>query len=155
AMAALSNDHIVTVYQVGHHGDRPFIAMQLLHGRTLEQRLSEDARLPDAEVVRIGQGISEGLAAAHGAGLVHRDIKPSNIWIEERGGRLKTLDFGMVRAESGAGQVTQAGIPVGTPLYMSPEQAAGHPVDSRSDLYSLGVILYRLCAGHTPFQGDS
>src|SRR5262249_10117689 len=108
------------------------------------QRLSEYGRLPDAEVVRIGQEIAEGLAAAHGAGLVHRDIKPSNIWIEEPGGRLKILDFGMVRAESGAGQVTQAGIPVGTPLYMSPEQAAGHPVDSRSDLYSLGVILYRL-----------
>ena len=154
SMAALSNDHVVPVYQVGHHEDRPFIVMPWLRGKTLEQHLVGPDVLTHAEVARIGREIALGLAAAHEAGLVHRDIKPSNIWLEEPGRRVKILDFGIARSDDRVGRLTQTGMMLGTPLYMSPEQAAGEPVDGRSDLFSLGAILYRMCSGRTPFQGD-
>ncbi len=154
SMAALSNDHVVSVYQVGHHADRPFIVMPWLRGRTLEQHLIVPDVLTHVEVVRIGREIALGLAAAHEAGLVHRDIKPSNIWLEEPGRRVKILDFGIARSDDRVGRLTQTGMMLGTPLYMSPEQAAGESVDGRSDLFSLGAILYRMCSGRTPFQGE-
>lgn len=155
ALAALSNDDVVAIHQVGRHADRRFIVMPWLRGRTLEQHILGPDPLTRAEDVRIGREIALGLAAAHEAGLVHRDIKPSNIWLEDPGRRIKILDFGTARFDDRVGHLTRSGIMLGTPLYMSPEQAAGDPADGRSDLFSLGAILYRMCSGRTPFQGDT
>jgi serine/threonine protein kinase/class 3 adenylate cyclase len=151
ATAALSHDHIVGIYEVDQTGDVPFLAMQLLRGETLEDRLRRDTTLPPAEVVRIGRETAEGLAAAHARGLIHRDIKPSNIWLEEERGRVKILDFGLARAVTPDDSLTATGMVMGTPGYMSPEQALGRPLDARSDLFSLGCVLYRMGTGQPPF----
>jgi hypothetical protein len=162
AAAALRCDHVVTVYQVDEARGVPFLAMELLEGETLEARLRREGRLPLAEVLRIGREAAEGLAAAHGRGLVHRDVKPANIWLETRAGepggssprcRVKLLDFGLARAASGSDHGTQPGVIVGTPSYMAPEQARGEAVDARSDLFSLGCVLYDMATGQPPFRG--
>jgi serine/threonine protein kinase/class 3 adenylate cyclase len=153
ATAAIEHDHIVNIFQVDQDGDVPFLAMQLLRGETLEDRLRRDGTLPLAEVLRIGRETARGLAAAHARGLVHRDIKPSNIWLEAEGGRVKILDFGLARAVGPEANLTVSGMVMGTPAYMSPEQALAQPLDARSDLFSLGCVLYRLCTGRTPFAG--
>lgn len=155
AAAAIQHDHVVTIFQVGQQGDSPFIAMQLLEGTTLEGWLSEKGQPPLAEALRVGREVAAGLAAAHRLGLMHRDVKPDNIWLEAPGGRVKLLDFGLARTVADAPNLTGAGLIVGTPAYMSPEQAASEPCDARSDLFSLGIILYRLCGGQLPFQGKS
>ena len=160
AVAAVEHDHIVRIYQVGEDRDIPFLAMEFLRGEPLEERLKRDGKLPVAEVLRIGREIAEGLAAAHERGLVHRDIKPGNIWLQGEpgasatGGRVKILDFGLARAASADSALTQEGAIVGTPAYMAPEQARGEAVDARCDLFSLGVLLYRLCTGRMPFKGS-
>ena len=133
--AAAEHDHIVAIFQVGEVGGVPYIAMPLLHGHTLADRLSEAAEdnvppdcqggLPLDEVVRIGREVAQGLDAAHRQGLIHRDIKPANIWLEAETGRVKILDFGLARAASDDEHLTQAGATVGTPSYMSPEQTRG------------------------------
>src|SRR5262249_46015960 len=134
--AAIEHDHIVALYQVGSDQGVPYLAMQLLSGESLESRLRrEGGRLPAfAEVLRIGREGAEGWAAAHAKGLVHRDIKPANIWLDTARDRAKIVDFGLAW---GAGQdvrLTQTGAVVGTPAYMSPEQANAAPVDHRCDL---------------------
>ena len=154
ATAALRHDHIVPIYQVSEERGVPFLAMPLLRGKTLEDRLGEEPRLRLGEILRIGREAAEGLAAAHGHGLVHRDVKPRNMWVEAPSGRVKLLDFGLVRSAGEEPGVTRTGMIVGTPAYMSPEQAAGRPVDHRSDLFSLGCVLYRLATGRPPFQGS-
>ncbi len=157
AAAALRHDGIVTIHQVGEDGGLPFLAMELLPGETLESRLQRSDPLPLAESVRIGREIADALAAAHSQGVVHRDIKPANIWLDAgAGGRVKILDFGLARCiESGDdAQLTHSGVIVGTPAYMSPEQARALKVDRRTDLFSLGVLLYRLCTGEMPFEGN-
>jgi serine/threonine protein kinase len=107
-------------------------------------------------VIRLGRQISRGLAAAHSQNLIHRDIKPANIWIESYRNRVKILDFGLVRmSDSIDTQMTLPGVIVGTPAYMSPEQASGIPLDSRSDLFSLGILLYRVAVGELPFKGKN
>jgi serine/threonine protein kinase len=153
--AAIEHEHIVTVYQVGEDRGVPYLAMQLLRGETLEDRLGRrpGGRLPLPEVLRIGREIAEGLAAAHARGLVHRDIKPANIWLEERRGRVRIVDFGLARGSEPDAQFTQAGAVIGTPAYMAPEQATGAIVDARCDLFSLGAVLYRAATGKAPF-GD-
>jgi serine/threonine protein kinase/formylglycine-generating enzyme required for sulfatase activity len=150
--AGLQHDHIVPIYHVGDDAGMPYIAMPLLQGESLEDRLRREARFPVAEVVRIGREAAQGLAAAHAAGLVHRDIKPANLWLEAPDGRVKVLDFGLARAATPDG-LTQAGIILGTPQYMAPEQIDGLPVDGRTDLFSLGCVLFRLATGELPFQG--
>jgi serine/threonine protein kinase len=160
ATAQVRDDHIVTIYQVDEENDVPFLAMELLEGETLAdylQRAGSSGRpfLPSSEVVRISAEIAAGLAAAHEKGLIHRDIKPSNIWLEKQGGRVKIVDFGLARLQDDTANLTQAGNIVGTPAYMSPEQANGLAVDARSDLFSLGSVLYQLCTGQTPFSGTS
>ncbi len=152
AAAAIEHDHVVTIHQVGEERGVPFLAMALLRGETLEERLDREGTLPTAEVLRVGREIAEGLAAAHERGLVHRDVKPSNVWLEAPRGRVKLVDFGLARAVSGEGHLTQTGFIVGTPQYMAPEQGRGEAVDGRSDLFSLGCVLYRLCTGRPPFQ---
>lgn len=156
AAAAIKDDHVVTVYQVGEECDTPFIAMELLRGMPLDVYLERGPKLTIPAILRIGRETALGLAAAHEKGLVHRDIKPANLWLEAPKGRVKILDFGIARAvEKAAGTLTQEGLVVGTPEYMSPEQARGEALDGRSDLFSLGSVLYRLCAGRTPFAGPT
>src|SRR5262249_11976730 len=113
-----------------------------------------EGALPLAEVLRIGREVAQGLAAAHTRGLIHRDIKPANLWLEEGTGRVKILDFGLARDTKGEAQLTQSGAIVGSPAFMAPEQASARPADARSDLFSLGVVLYRLATGELPFKGD-
>jgi serine/threonine protein kinase len=151
ATASLSHDHIVQIYQVGEHDGVPFIAMQYLAGESLETRLKRVGKLPDAEVIRIGKEVALGLAAAHEAGMIHRDIKPDNVWMELKTDRAKILDFGLVRDDHSDQGLTQSGTILGTPRYMAPEQVAGDKVDHRSDLFSLGSMLYHLAAGRPAF----
>src|SRR5439155_1682005 len=103
--------------------------------------------LTPAEIIRIGREMALGLAAAHEKGLIHRDIKPANVWLEEPRGRAKVLDFGLARPAGGDQRLTKGGMILGTPAYMAPEQARGEALDARTDLFSLGAVLYGLCAG--------
>jgi hypothetical protein len=153
--AAIEHDHIVTIYQVGEDRGVPFLAMKLLRGESLEERLNRVKRLGVAEVLRVGQEIAEGLAAAHERGLIHRDIKPANVWLEEGTDRVKIVDFGLARGGDEDARLTQEGWMVGTPAYMSPEQADCEPLDHRSDLFSLGCVLFRASTGELPFRGKS
>jgi serine/threonine protein kinase len=160
AAAAVKHDHVVTIYQVGEDAGTPFIAMEYLDGYPLDEYLRRKDRLSIPQVLRVGREAAAGLAAAHALGLVHRDIKPANLWLESPNGRIKILDFGLAKATAGAGdaaaaEVTGSGVVVGTPQYMSPEQARGLPVDARTDVFSLGAVLYRLCTGRLPFTGPT
>ncbi len=151
--AALRSEHVVHVYQVGEQDGRPYIAMELLKGNTLEQWLRAKGQPPTAaESARIVRELLTGLAAAHQQGLIHRDIKPSNLWVEAPTGRLKVVDFGLGRGVADGEDITSPGVVLGTPAYMAPEQAAGKPVGPRADLFSVGVVIYRLFAGKSPFQ---
>jgi serine/threonine protein kinase len=150
--AAIKHDHIVTIYAVGEDRGIPFLAMELLEGESLEARLRRQRLLPPHEAARIACELAEALAAAHRRGLVHRDVKPANIWLEGDRGRVKLLDFGLARTE-GDVHLTRSGAIFGTPAYMSPEQARGEKLDARSDLFSLGVVLYRTLTGKLPFTG--
>ena len=142
------------IYQVGEERSLPFLAMPLLHGEMLEDRLKREGRLPLADALRVGREIAEGLAAAHDHGIVHRDIKPGNIWLERPGDRVKILDFGLASGQEGDVQLTTPGTIMGTPAYMAPEQAGG-PIDHRADLFSLGCVLYRTATGRLAFSGSS
>jgi serine/threonine protein kinase len=154
AAAVLDHENILTIYQVGEDRDIPYLAMKLLQGETLDARLKREKELLVHEALRIGQEIAEGLDAAHERGLIHRDIKPANIFLEGTQARVKIVDFGLARAVSDDEHLTRTGTVVGTPAYMSPEQARGGRLDHRSDLFSLGCVLYRMLAGRTPFQAD-
>jgi len=151
--AAIENDYIVPIYQVGEERGIAYLVMRLLVGETLEARLRRERPLPLAEALRIAREIAEGLVAAHERGLIHRDIKPANVWLESPRGRVKILDFGLARPTTEDSGLTQTGAVLGTPAYMSPEQARGKPVDHRGDLFSLGCVLYQMTTGHLPFQG--
>jgi ABC-type branched-subunit amino acid transport system substrate-binding protein len=153
ATAALHNDHIVTIYHVGVQKEMPYIAMEFLLGEPLDKRLAREGRLPVAEILRIGQQLAAGLSAAHERGLIHRDVKPANIWLEASTGRVKILDFGLARPAADSTHLTRTGIIMGTPSYMAPEQADSRPVDGRSDVFSLGCVLYEMCTGAPPFSG--
>lgn len=154
AMAQIQHENVCTIYQVGEADGRPYMAMQLLVGETLETRLERDRRLTAPEAARIGREVACGLAAAHAKGLVHRDVKPANIWLEEGSGRVKLLDFGLALARDNP-QLTHSGFVIGTPAFMSPEQARGEPLDGRSDLFSLGIVLYLATTGERPFDGPT
>jgi serine/threonine protein kinase len=153
AAAAINDDNIVHIYQVGEDRGVPFLAMQLLEGEALYTRLKRETTLPVAEVLRIGRELALGLAAAHKRGLIHRDVKPANLWLEGETRRVKILDFGLARATHEQTQLTQTGAILGTPAYMAPEQAQSTTVDHRCDLFSLGCVLYRMCTGEMPFKG--
>jgi serine/threonine protein kinase len=156
AAAAITHERIVTIYEVGEANGTPFLAMQLLQGESLETKLQrEPGPHALAFILRIGREIAEGLDAAHGLGVVHRDIKPSNIWLHARGNHVKLLDFGLASVTRDHLRLTQSGVIVGTPGFLAPEQGAGRPVGPRTDLFSLGVVLYLLATGTMPFQGES
>jgi serine/threonine protein kinase len=186
--AALKHEHVVTIYHVGMHGQTPFMALELLHGETLEDHLVRKGRLSVREIVRIGREIATGLTAAHVRGLLHRDIKPANIWLEQPetlvgqqplseqqgdsqsvahaesshppiaeqpAGKVKILDFGCAKSWADEVAISDHGLLIGTPAYMAPEQFTGEAVDPRTDLFSLGCVLYRMAAGRRPFGGDN
>jgi eukaryotic-like serine/threonine-protein kinase len=149
----LSHSNIVTVYDIGHDQETIYIAMEFLEGDPLN-KVMEEREVPSEEIIGLGLQVAEALHYAHEKGVVHRDIKPSNIIVNPNG-RIKITDFGIAHIEDPAASVqTQAGEILGTPAYMSPEQVLSRPVDGRSDLFSLGVILYEMAAGRRPFQGD-
>jgi serine/threonine-protein kinase len=150
--AAVSHPRLVTVFDCGVESGTPFIVMELVAGRTLRQVLDEAGALPPGQAVAIAAAVCEGLEAAHTAGLVHRDITPDNIVLN--GGEVKVLDFGIARAD-GTRAATAAGTVVGTVAYLSPEQASGRQADPRSDLYSLGCVLFEMLTGRPPFTADS
>jgi len=153
AAAAVKNDHVVTIYQVGEDRGVPYLAMEFLEGEPLDNWLKRGRQPSLPQLLRMGREMALGLAAAHERGLIHRDIKPGNIWLEMPKGRIKILDFGLARAAGSDVHVTQSGAIVGTPAYMAPEQARGEKVDPRCDLFSLGCVLYRLATGTMPFKG--
>jgi predicted ATPase/serine/threonine protein kinase len=156
AASALNHPNILTVYDIGQVGEEHFIATEYVDGVTLRQRMSR-AEPPLTETVDIGVQIASALAAAEAAGLVHRDVKPDNIMLR-RDGYVKLLDFGLARHNTQPGpdvKKTDPFVVRGTVFYMSPEQLRGRPLDTRSDIWSTGVLLYELISGRLPFEGDS
>jgi len=154
--ASISHENVVAVHHVAHEesSDLPYLVMQLIDGEALDERLARVGRLPLKDVVRIGAQVAAGLAAAHEKGLIHRDVKPANVLLERGTERVKLTDFGLARAAEDV-RLTRTGLVTGTPLYMAPEQARGEELDARADLFSLGVLLYELCTGQTPFDAKS
>lgn len=152
--AKVKSDYVVTIYQTGEEAGVAYVAMERLVGSTLGERLDSQS-FTITESLHIARQMALGLAAAHDQGLVHRDIKPENVWLETPGNRVKLLDFGLARPVDEEVFLTNTGTIVGTPAYMAPEQAAGKRVDARSDLFSLGSVLYRLVTGKLPFPGDN
>jgi beta-lactam-binding protein with PASTA domain/predicted Ser/Thr protein kinase len=150
--AGLSHPNIVSIYDRGEAEGTYYIAMEYLDGRSLKELLIARGPMPIADTIHHTRQILNALRFAHKKGVVHRDIKPHNVMVDGDG-RLKVTDFGIARA--GASQMTEAGAIVGTAQYLSPEQARGAAVDQRSDLYSIGVVLYEMLTGHLPFTGES
>lgn len=155
AMAAVHHDNVATIFEVGESNGIPFMAMEMLKGSTLETFNKANHRLSFEKIIDYARQIARGLAAAHANGIVHRDIKPANIWIEEGKDRIKILDFGLALASTPVDHLAGRGAVIGTPGYLSPEQARSEPLDDRSDLYSMGVVLYELCTGKLPIQAKS
>jgi serine/threonine protein kinase len=166
--SSLQHPHICTIHELGEQDGQPFIVMERLEGRTIRQML-EAGPLPPLQVLDFARQTAEALDAAHRRGIVHRDIKPANLFVTH-GDRLKVLDFGLAKLaadepqavavgasvptlEGGAPDLTRVGSTVGTASYMSPEQAQGHPVDARTDLFSLGSVLYEMATGRRAFGG--
>ncbi|MEZ6061578.1 MAG: serine/threonine-protein kinase [Planctomycetaceae bacterium] len=154
AAAAIVHEHVVAIHNVETEEASPFLVMQYVAGESLQQRIDREGPLDVCEILRIGMQTASGLAAAHAQGLVHRDVKPSNILLERGIERTLLTDFGLARASDDA-SLTHSGFHPGTPQYMSPEQARGEAVDARSDLFSLGSVIYTMCAGRSPFRADS
>ncbi len=168
AAAAVRHDNVVTIHSVREVDNVPLLEMELIQGESLAERIRRTGAMSPLEVVRIAIQIARGLEAAHKRGLIHRDIKPGNILLESTEeasasngesnqastSRVKITDFGLARVTSEA-SLTNSGVIAGTPQYMSPEQAEGKPIDARSDLFSLGSVMYAMCAGRAPFHADS
>lgn len=154
AAAAVRHDNVVTIYSVNEDAESPFLVMECITGISLQQCIDGAERLSVDEIVQIAIQIAAGLEAAHHIGLVHRDIKPANILLEGEARRVKITDFGLARVVSDVG-LTQSGQVAGTPQYMSPEQALGQVVDHRSDLFSLGTVMYSMCTAASPFHAET
>src|SRR5712671_7054373 len=153
AAGSLNHPNIVTVYDVGKAGDIAYIAMEFIEGEELRTLIGEGRPLAVEKAVSIAAQVAEGLSYAHQHGVVHRDIKPANIMVGPSG-PAKITDFGIARMRS-SGDLTQTGMMLGSPKYMSPEQVIGKRADHRSDVFSLGVILYAMLTGTTPFNGEN
>ncbi len=161
AAGALSHPNIVTIYDIGETGGQPYIVMELLDGQPLDAIMLEQKRLKPEQVMAYGIQITQALDYAHAMGVVHRDVKPSNIIVSKDGKSTRLLDFGIARVNNTGDTLemsqstTQIGAMPGTPRYMSPEQALGQPIDGRSDLYALGVVMYELLTGKKAFSANS
>lgn len=152
AVARLSHPNIVSIFDTGHDGTVHYIVMECVPGESLAQRLRTRGALDVPEAVGIGAQVADALAAAHAAGIVHRDVKPGNVMVEPSG-TCKVLDFGIARAAAEAA-LTQDAAMLGSAPYMSPETALGRTADARSDIYSLGCVLYQMLTGRLPFSGE-
>jgi serine/threonine protein kinase len=154
AAAAVRNEHVIDIHAVDEANGLPYLVMEFIAGVSLQERLDRRGPMQVREILRIGMQTAAGLAAAHAQGLVHRDIKPANILLENGVERVKLTDFGLARAVDDA-KLTQSGLIAGSPKYMSPEQAEGRAIDHRSDLFSLGSVLYTMCTGRSPFRANT
>jgi serine/threonine protein kinase len=160
AASALNHPNIVTIHEIGRHGPTPYIAMEFVAGKTLRELLGEGP-LPAERLVGLAIQIAEGLARAHAAGIIHRDLKPENLMVSDDG-YVKILDFGLAKlrtqseeTDSEMATVTKEGTVLGAAGYMSPEQALGKALDARTDVFSLGTVLYEMATGKRPFQGET
>lgn len=154
AAAAVIDDNVMPIYSVAEWQGVPYLVTQYSRGATLQKRIRDQGPLELNAILRIGMQTARGLAAAHAQGLVHRDVKPSNILLDGTVERALLTDFGLARAVDDA-SITRTGIIAGTPQYMSPEQARGGSVDARSDLFSLGGVMYAMCTGRPPFRAEN
>jgi serine/threonine protein kinase len=154
AAANVVHPHIIQIYAYGIDNGTPYFAMEYVEGEDLQQRMRRVKRIPVDEIVDIMISVASALGAAHEKNMIHRDVKPSNVMID-RSGNVKVMDFGLAKAASADGSLTQSGVIMGTPNYLSPEQGRGDPIDGRADLYSLGVVMYELLAGDLPFRADT
>ncbi len=154
AAAAVTHENVVPIHAVSEFQGHSYIVMQYVPGHSLEQRIRQGGPLEIVEVLRIAMQIARALGAAHEQGVVHRDIKPANILLEEGIDRPIVTDFGLARVANDA-SLTRSGAVAGTPNYMSPEQSSGSQVDARSDLFSLGSVMYAMCVGHPPFRAET
>jgi formylglycine-generating enzyme required for sulfatase activity/serine/threonine protein kinase len=155
AAGKINHPNVITVHAIGEDAGHYFFAMPYVEGQSLGERLARERRLSAGDAMEIVRQCLGGLGAAHALGLIHRDIKPANILLEAGTGRAVLVDFGLVRCQSRKTEMTATGIILGTVDYIAPEQARGNRVDHRADLYSLGVVLYRMLAGRLPFESDS
>jgi serine/threonine protein kinase len=155
AAAAINHPNVVTIHAISEHEGLPYLVMEFVAGITLADRLKREGVLDRKSVLRIGIQIARGLAAAHAQGLIHRDVKPANILLESGLDRVKITDFGLACVMAEPWRLTASGALLGTPPYMSPEQANSAALDHRSDLFSLGSVLYHLCTGEPPFPGPT
>jgi len=153
AAAALRHPNIIVIYDIGEAGNVHYIATEFLEGQTADAALKQSGALPLPRVVKIVNQLASALEAAHQQGLIHRDVKPSNVFINAKD-HATLMDFGIVKAASST-RLTRTGLLIGTPEYMSPEQAEGQALDGRSDLYSLGVVVYQMLTGQTPFNAPT
>ena len=154
AAAAVLHPNVIAIHSVASEDANPYLVMPFVRGASLQKRIDSQGPLPLKDTLRIGAQIAAGLAAAHEQGLVHRDIKPANILLEEGVERVTITDFGLARAVDDA-SMTCSGVIAGTPPYMSPEQSRGESIDARSDLFSLGGVLYAMCTGRSPFRAET
>lgn len=154
AAAAVVHPHVMAIHSVSASGRLPYMVMPFVACESLQQRLDRDGPFELKEILRIGRQVAAGLSAAHAQGLVHRDVKPANILLEKGVDRVMLTDFGLARAIDDA-SLTRTGLIAGTPQFMSPEQARGDAVDPRSDLFSLGSVLYAMCTGRPPFRAET
>ncbi|WP_417382868.1 serine/threonine-protein kinase [Gimesia sp.] len=152
--AAVVHPHVVPILTVNEHNGLPFLVMPVVEGKSLQRRIEDYGPLSVIESIRIAAQVADGLSAAHIQGLVHRDIKPENILLENGVERVQITDFGLARAIDDA-SMTRSGVIAGTPQYMSPEQAHGDSIDHRSDLFSLGSVMYFMLAGRSPFRAET
>jgi serine/threonine protein kinase len=162
ALAQLDHPNIVTIHSVEESDGVHFLTMQLVEGQPLDRLIPADG-LPVEQIVEIASALGDALAAAHEKGIVHRDLKPANVMVTSEG-RVKVLDFGLAKDVRGSNlgdatltsaSQTQVGVVMGTPAYMSPEQTSGRPLDHRTDIFSLGVVLHEMATGQRPFNGNS